>query len=79
MAQRVACIVLVGLHDWAQRPSIEAFVDLVKISGVHGTSEISIKKTVSAMVDWGHRYANMERLLGKGISLSLGSDLPESQ
>lgn len=60
------------------RPSTEALVNLMNVGGMRDRSEVSVKKSVEVMLDWGHRYANMEQSLGNGITFFLGTNLPES-
>lgn len=78
MAQRIACIVLVDIRDLMGRPPIDVIACAVHVAHVVDVSAEDIKRTVEKMIDCGHRYNNMERRLGRGICLSLGSDLPES-
>lgn len=79
MIQRMSCIVLVAIHDWMQRPEIDSFLEYTSVGDIQLTGTTSIKKVVAAMIDWGHRYANIEQMLGQGICLCLGTELPESQ
>lgn len=79
MAQRMACIVLVKIHNRMGRPPIDTVASAVHAGRVVDLSVKGIKKTVGTMIDWGHRYGNIEVVLGKGICLALGSDLSESQ
>lgn len=62
-----------------QRPEIGSFLEYTSVGDIQMTGTTSIKKVVAAMIDWGHRYANIEQMLGQGICLCLGTELPESQ
>ena len=78
MVQRIACIVLVEIRDWMGRPAVDDITDSVHVAQIVNVPAVDIKKIVVNMIDWGHRYKNLEKDLDRGICLSLGIDLPES-
>jgi hypothetical protein len=81
MAQRMACVVLADVLNCNTGRHID--VDMI-VSSVHAQRSLNLAaqdviRVVEKMVDWGHRYRNLEIALGKGICLVLGCDLSESQ
>ncbi|KAF2170532.1 hypothetical protein M409DRAFT_19352 [Zasmidium cellare ATCC 36951] len=42
------------------------------------TTPEKVESTMKDMVNWGHRYKNLEKTLGKGICLVLGTQLSET-
>ncbi|KAJ8610787.1 hypothetical protein MRB53_038338 [Persea americana] len=47
-------------------------------SGIFGVSSENATKTITSMIDAGHRYRNIEQKLGLGSCMVLGVSLTES-
>ncbi|KAK4950140.1 hypothetical protein LTR10_011117 [Elasticomyces elasticus] len=66
-------------HSWAQSPqSFWQGSTAVRLGHPIALSVEDILATIRAMIDWGHRYKNMEAALGEGICMVLGRRLKES-
>jgi len=60
------------------QPSIDLIAQAVRLGHPIALSVEDILATIRAMIDWGHRYKNMEAALGEGICMVLGRRLKES-
>ncbi|OQN95382.1 hypothetical protein B0A48_18617 [Cryoendolithus antarcticus] len=78
MAQRIACIVLVEIHQRMGQPPADVIAETVQIGRGIGHNPNEVEKTVVAMLDFGHRYKNLEITVDGGIALVLGCELSES-
>ncbi|KAK1083297.1 hypothetical protein LTR48_006386, partial [Friedmanniomyces endolithicus] len=64
--------------DRMGRPAVDGITDSVHVAQIVNVPAVDIKKIVVKMIDWVHRYKNLEKDLDRDICLSLGIDLLES-
>ena len=78
MMRRCACIVLLEYRDRNSIPAIEETVASLCQLGEFGTDPHEIKGRIDEMLHSGSRYRNLEKHLGYGAVLALGSETPET-
>ncbi len=78
MVRRCACVLLVEYQSSRECLSSEEIAALLGKTESFGRDIENIAKTVSTMTDFGSRYRNMEKALGKGVTLALGKTVSET-
>lgn len=74
------CILLVDLRQYLPEPMTarDAAEALYSLGLFPGTTPDEIESFIADMMNWGHRYLNLEKDLGKGISMMLETELSET-
>lgn len=75
----MACVCLVELYLAMGRPLVEDIACVISFGDDVFMFEPEVRKTIDTMLDWGHRYKNLEKASNEGICFTLGCDLSESQ
>jgi hypothetical protein len=76
---RLSCVLLVEFRAQAGFTSVDDTARLLFLeTGYYNTYDEAQKKFIE-MIEWGHKYKNLEKHLGNGVCLVLGMDLSESQ
>lgn len=74
MAQRCACILLIE-----QAPEVSATEVAMALAGQNSGDEFQARyNDVVRMTTLGPYYRSLEAVLGKGVTLALGTDIAES-
>lgn len=73
------CILLAELREPAKSTTPEATAAALCSQNLFpGVSLETVSKTIENMENWGHRYMNFEKVVGKGICLVLGTQISET-
>lgn len=82
MVQRLACLLFIEYRSKYPCSSSDGIANIICNSGLLGVDlrhvKKTVKKTVNKMITLGSYYRNMEQALGKGVALSLGTDISET-
>ena len=78
MVQRCACLLFVEYRSKHQHLSSDAIANIICTSNLPGVDFQHCKGAVSKMTTFGSYYRNMERTLGKGVTLALGTNVAET-